>query len=522
MSWKKNVFSYLLWILYAVAVELGLVCLADAFCDSMGWEIRIGTIACALYVVAAGMIVFLVHRFAPKYDGNGGKSHTARIMLEAAAVVTLLALGLVFRIRSAGTEIKGMPYYEAAALVSGGSVPQIAHGAVFFYLQMLRILFFFLGNKFMTAVWAQIVIQLAGMLVLYFAVRRLAGNIAALVTLSFCMFSSYLIQEAVILSPSMLYLFFWALAFFLVSVGAIERRSVGWHFVAGIIIAIVCYLDAAGCLVLLLEAASLFRREESAAAQSGRIRRLLFCLAGVGTGFCGAGLADAQMSGKEFVRVLGAWFRRYQPTDFRLPVTLEVQGMPAEYIVLFCVLTLGVFAFWRSRSKDYMKAWLLLLLVLVTAGCFDVFTEEVPMGLYVYLLLAIMAGVAVEECIRREAATLPIKAMETATVAAASVPEQECNGGAAAAPEKQPAAETVAAPEKQPAAETAVAPDQKPVDEAAAQEQQPPQPKPVQMIENPLPLPKKHVKKKLDYTVEVPEGKDDFDLDVAEGDDFDI
>lgn len=228
------------------------------------------------------------------------------------------------------------------------------------------------------------------------------------------------------------------------------------------------------------------------------------------------------MSGKEFVRVLGAWFRRYQPTDFRLPVTLEVQGMPAEYIVLFCVLTLGVFAFWRSRSKDYMKAWLLLLLVLVTAGCFDVFTEEVPMGLYVYLLLAIMAGVAVEECIRREAATLPIKVMETATVAAASAPEQECNGGAAAAPEKQPAAETVAAPEKQPAAETAVAPDQKPVDEAAAQEQQPPQPKPVQMIENPLPLPKKHVKKKLDYTVEVPEGKDDFDLDVAEGDDFDI
>ena len=42
------------------------------------------------------------------------------------------------------------------------------------------------------------------------------------------------------------------------------------------------------------------------------------------------------------------------------------------------------------------------------------------------------------------------------------------------------------------------------------------------MIENPLPLPKKHVKRTLDYGREVPEGKYDFDLEVDEKDDFDI
>jgi len=524
MSWKKNVFSYPLWALYTVAVEVGLVFLTDAFCDSMGWEIRMGTVVCALYVVAAGVIVFLIHRFAPKYDSSDGKCHTARTMTEAAVAVTLLALGLVFRVRAIGTEITGMQYYEAA-LVSGDDIPQIAHGAVFVYLQMLRILFFFLGNKFMTAVWAQIVLQLAGMLVLYFAVRRLAGNIAALVMLSFGMFSSYLIQEAVILSPSMLYLLVWALALFLVSVGAIEKRSVGWHFSAGIVISLVCYLDVAGCLVLLMEAALLFRREDIS-GKSGRIRRLLFCLAGAGVGFCGAGLADALMSGKEFVRVLDAWLQQYRPLEFQLPLTLERQGMPAEYLVLFCVLTLGVFSFWRSRRKDYMKVWFFLLIVLVTAGCFDVFTREVPMGLYMYLLLAIMAGVVVEECIRREAAVQPIKAGE-----AAAALEQGRNGGAAAVSE-QKSAEKVAAQERQSAGETAApertpavekaAPERQPAGESEVPAQMPPQHKPVQMIENPLPLPKKHVKKTLDYSLEVSEGKDDFDLDVADGDDFDI
>ena len=44
----------------------------------------------------------------------------------------------------------------------------------------------------------------------------------------------------------------------------------------------------------------------------------------------------------------------------------------------------------------------------------------------------------------------------------------------------------------------------------------------VRMIENPLPLPKKHVRRRLDYGMEVPEGKYDFDLEVDDKDDFDI
>lgn len=44
----------------------------------------------------------------------------------------------------------------------------------------------------------------------------------------------------------------------------------------------------------------------------------------------------------------------------------------------------------------------------------------------------------------------------------------------------------------------------------------------VTLIENPLPLPKKHVKKVLDYDRQLEEGKDDFDIEIDEYDDFDI
>ena len=46
--------------------------------------------------------------------------------------------------------------------------------------------------------------------------------------------------------------------------------------------------------------------------------------------------------------------------------------------------------------------------------------------------------------------------------------------------------------------------------------------KQIQYIENPLPLPKKHVKRVLDYPCRPAAEEDDFDYPVSEEDDFDI
>ena len=44
----------------------------------------------------------------------------------------------------------------------------------------------------------------------------------------------------------------------------------------------------------------------------------------------------------------------------------------------------------------------------------------------------------------------------------------------------------------------------------------------VRFLENPLPLPKKHVKRVMDYSLPSGAQDDDFDYPVAEGDDFDV
>lgn len=522
MSWKKNVFSYLLWVFYAVAAEVVLVCLVDALCDSMGVEIYIGTIACALYIILACAGVYLIHRFVSKYTGADEKNHFGRTVIKAVVTMTLLAIGLVLRAQRADGAVEDNAYYELAAMVSEETIPQFTHGAVRFYIQMLHGLFYFLGNKPAVAVWVQILLQMTAMLFLYFAARQFAGRIAAIVMLGFGMFSSYLMKEASVLSPTMLYLFFWAAVLLLIVMSAKAQKSL-WRFPAlGLAVAFVSYLDVAGCLLLLIAAAVIFC-EEKEKPESGRRRKcLLLCFAGAGAGFAGCALADSLMSGKTFAEVLEAWVQMFGPSDLSLPVTLEVQGtmagVMAEYIILFCVLTLGMFSFWRSRQSDYMKAWILLLIVLVIAGCFGVFTEEMPMGLYMYLLLTVMAGIAVERSICK---VKPVHA-EVQTMSAKTVPqpvgEAVSQPLAEAAGVRQPDRET----DSQPHVEAGTVPQQAGETAPKAGQAEQPVTKKVQFIENPLPLPKKHVKKTLDYGMAVPEGKDDFDLVVDEKDDFDI
>lgn len=540
MSWKKNVFSYLLWVFYAVAAEVVLVCLVDALCDSIGVEIYIGTIACALYIVLAGAGVYLIHRFTSKYSGADEKNHSGRAVIEAAVTVALLATGLVLRAQGAGGAGEENAYYELAAMVSEEAIPQFAHGAVCFYIQMLHGLFYFLGNKPAVAVWVQILLQMSALLLLYFAARQFAGRIAAIVMLGFGMFSTYLMKEASVLSPAMLYLFFWAAVLLLIVRLARVQKNL-WGFPAlGLVIAFVSYLDVAGCLLLLITAAVIFCEEKEKPEAGRRWKCLLLCLAGAGVGFAGCALVDSLMGGESFTGVMEAWVQLYGPSDLSLPVSLDVQGTMAgamaEYILLFCVLTLGMFSFWRSRRRDYMKAWILLLIVLALAGCFGVFTEEMPMGLYMYLLLTVMAGIAVERSIckvtpvHEEVSEMPAEVVPQSVGEAVSQPQGEAGGGSQPDRETAPQSHGEAGGVRQPDKGTAPQPQgevgavQQQTGETAPKSGDAEQPgtKKVQFIENPLPLPKKHVKRTLDYGVAVPEGKDDFDLVVDEKDDFDI
>lgn len=556
MSWKKNVFSYLLWVFYAVVAEAGLVCLADVACDLLGSDIHRGTVACALYIGAAGAAVALVHRFAPKYSGADGKRNPARTAAGTAAVLILLAAGIALRaqeMQAAGAAAlgEGSGYYLQAVMVPQGELPQAVNGVAGIYMSMLHGLFFFLGNKPAAAVWVQILLQMGGLALLYLALRRLSGNVAALVTLAFGVLSSYCIREALILSPAMLYFFFWAAVLLLISIAAGMKKSPPVFCAAGFLAACAGYLDAAGSLLLWIAAAVIFCKEDPGADRGGKPVRILSCCAGAAAGFLICGVADSGISGQSFGGAMEASLMRYTPAGLRMPFSTTPAEALTEYIVLFCILVLGIFSFWRNGESDHMKGWILLMGIVALAGCSGIFSDEIPMGLYMYLLLAVMAGIAVEECIR----TVPVAEAEAAAPVAArgDLAENSAPGEEPPMPEeerelKEAERQELEEEEKQereekkkqeleeekgqesereeekqrgPEPEEGKEQESEPEEGKAPGKQEPVQ-KPVQMIENPLPLPRKHVRKKMDYGMAVPDGQDDFDYEVDDGDDFDI
>lgn len=511
MSWKKNGISYLVWVIYVLAVGIGLVCLANAACDYLEVQSWLGMMMCGIYIVLAGLIVYLIHRHLSSYRGRGDRERIVRAVAEASVAVIILAVGLVLRVEGMDNAGEKAAYYEAASVASGQGIPQVVQGAVYFYIRLLHAVFYFLGNKFIMGIWLQILLQFGAALLLYFAVRHCAGKIASIVLLAFCMFSPYMIQEALMLSPEMLYLLFWSAALLLIVTQNGRRFRIFEFLLTGAVTAFVCYLDAAGLFLVLFTVAVLLCRREENPGSGRKALALLLYLLGVLLCFTGCIAADAYLSGKTFTGVFSAWVRLYSPGSFSIPVALETARFPVDYIILVCIMALGIFSFWRDKGKDRIMVWVLGAAVAIAAGCFGIFTPQMPVGVYLYLFVIILAGIGVEECFRRvEPAEILLDAYECA--------EGQAESPAAVRGTEKMQTGTGNTDDGKSAESISEEPeflDLEPLPETRR--------RPVQFIENPLPLPKKHKKRSLDYSIrEVDDRQDDFDLQIDENDDFDI
>ena len=135
-----------------------------------------------------------------------------KLIIEGLAVVALIAVGITLRVReSMQYDISGAAgniWFDAVKVTETTRIPQVVHGAVYFYLQVLHGLLVFLGNKMTAALVLQIVLQILTGIFLYFAVRKLTGMVAAVVSLAYWMLCPVL-SGSVILGPEPLYLLLW-------------------------------------------------------------------------------------------------------------------------------------------------------------------------------------------------------------------------------------------------------------------------------------------------------------------------
>ncbi|MBQ2803558.1 MAG: hypothetical protein IJF07_06640, partial [Lachnospiraceae bacterium] len=128
MSWKKSKVSYVLWLVYAVAVCAGLLSVIAEICVSTGRSQRLGILVTGAALVLSGVTVLILHHILRNRRLPGWVNQKAGYVTEGVCVLALLAGGSILRIMwlyqipDAG---ESMVYYETAKVVSGQTIPQI-------------------------------------------------------------------------------------------------------------------------------------------------------------------------------------------------------------------------------------------------------------------------------------------------------------------------------------------------------------------------------------------------------------
>ena len=528
MNYKKGILSVVLWLVYAIAAGTGLVGTTMVMLLPEGGSRPVGLVIAGVWLAVTGLVVFLLHRFlgvkwAQKWAQSGESSGQVKLIIEGLFAVALFAVGIMLRVRQIMLyDISGEGgniWFDTVKVTETTQIPRVVHGAVYFYLQVLHGLLVFLGNKMTAALVLQLVLQILTGIFLYFAVRKLTGTVAAVVALG-CWMLCPVLLDTLLLGPEPLYQLLWMIGL-CVCVEALDSfghrgdipgiRSVGGFFLSGIAIGILGYLDVTGLLLLLVVFSVLFLETKQQVKWMRRIGAGMLGLFGTAVAFLACIALDAVCSGKQMENVLLAWWKVFSPEKFtwialfeQQTVHREVHYNPATVIlgvIMVTILETGAFSYWCRKERERQSVGLSMVLVLgIFIGC-GMLSEDMPGFTFLYLLLAMAAGAGVQAVLPYEMEMLrgfsPVLSETIEAVPVGAAPKKSRLKVQDLETEELPEEETIPSPEETEEADT------------------------IQFIENPLPLPKKHVPKVLDYKLNSDDGDFDYDYPVADDDDFD-
>lgn len=584
MSWKKNIFSRLVCVVYLLVIGTAMAFTGSAICGSIGVAEYIGGIAAVAYLLLAGLIVYALRKTAAKLKGIPYSRGKVFLWIECILAVVLFAAGLFLRVGKMQADVDGSVFLDLAYVSSDGqTIPLFAHGAVYFYIWTLRLMFMLLGNKVPVALGLQIVLQMLGVLILYFAVRKMAGRVPAIMMLVFFMLSSYTAEKVIMLSPEMFYLLLFSIALLYASRGV--DCVFGWLFwlFAGVMTALLVYLDVAGLLLIPLMLGVIVSRRKGAKRKIAG--GMLGFAAGLLLGELSCVLIDALISSRSAIGIIEAWVQMYRFEEPRLAVTLS--GFSTVWLIAFllCFMAWGIFSSWSGRETERFSIWIICLLIAALMQCLGIFTEEMSGALYIFFFSTVLAGLSVKESIAipeaesSEEGSNGVKAvlpeLEVEELGEDEEEQNETGAGEEIAevqteqekdekkekeePESGAEAETadvrteeyrqpdveqkttdkdrvtveaenmIEEKQERKEAEQRVSEqeeqERKEAEQKASEKEETEQKQEIEYIENPLPLPKKHVKRVMDYALDSEPNSeknlDGYDYFVSDDDDFD-
>lgn len=398
--------------------------------------------------------------------------------------------------------------YEASMIREERNEPVMTSGAVFAYTEILEDVLRFTGNKLEAVAGLQLLLQCATVVLLYLGCRLLSGSVAAFLEALFFSVFPFFLKLVFQAAPENTYLIGFAFLLLLVGLCGSVMKKDGFYrrsrdeflilltgFVSGALL--IWHLMTLVLIILFLLMVT---------GNAGKIQERR-------RGF------RNRKNMEELLR--GAKEEEADRKDRKQKGELQPMSLPAHILILLCGILIGIFVtlmkYTGVTGNTFTEqfAWWIHSF---TGSGFQGLTPAFVFLLPGSVLASGMVQLLINKIVGKKENVLS-SGSEVAAMAEevkrAELPADERMRT------KTEDAEPAAGKGKSAAEGTEPVVTEKPADEGEKKDvEEKKGKKKINYIENPLPGPKKHVKRNFDF--KIGKRKDDFDIDIEEGDDFDI
>ncbi len=500
MTLKKSKVSNLIWIIYSVfALAFSAVIFTKAS-ESFGYDVGFGLLAVPVALGLSIGTVFLSEFIKKKINKQLSVKPIVNKLLPYILAACFVGVGLYLRINEFNLGHYELGVYFSNSVITKEPMVHTLHGASQFYYYFLRQLLMLFGNHFEFAVIYQIVIYCAADIVLFFGIKRILGNIPALTMCAFVSLTPASISYCMKLGPSVLFLLFTAIDIVLISYTVpFRKNSYIFGGIAGALTGLIGYMDLTSVIFIIM--AILFlavddRIYESKKADDDRPRKYVkkdkskkkklfnFKLPKLNVEkvavlqdktvaliiFFGAWITvlficiviDFATSGYSFSYAVKTYVAMYSPNEFSLYSMYTGVDVVSGIILAFLMLV-GILAGFRRQKTDQGNFIFIIALVLCVLVGSSMIGSEMNGYYYIYIAICLLAGETVYDVtVKTDTAVALVSSKDKATL------DAEANG-------ETDKSKTVHKIED------------------------------VEMLDNPLPVPVKKARKKMEYDYFVPE-----------------
>lgn len=504
MIWKKTWFSYGVWGLYSAIVSMAFA-LGILLYVPTGSNPYLAVLMVCLFFLLMTLIFFLSQTLVVNLCDKRKLKRKAAVLIETFVILAALTGSCVFSVgflRQAQPELMLQSEYLTDSFVGGSlTVSESVYGVRFYYLYVLRTLFIFLGNHGQAALWLQLFLYVAGSFFLYRGIRRLFGKTAGVFGFTALMMIPFWIETKETITPLWLEFFLFGTGFYLTAVFLRKHRDLefagergrGRKFLdylapvlLGMFMASVIYAGPSGLLLMVLGFSILWSLPEGGKTRTYPLRLLLafLLLAGIAAGLFLLFLGEACICKETLFQVAETKWKLYgSQAGLSFPLNFTDRESVA-FSVLAGGMFWGIFRFFFEPKEDSLSGLFFFFLAVAGLRISGFFAPD-EKEIWLLFMMSVCAAV----CVGR-----------SLTPFYTPKPEETAKGS-----ELKENKEDVKEERKE---EKALPPEKKQEIPDKSESTETPA---VEFLENPLPGPKKHVPKTMDYDIRI-EDDDDFDI----------